>query len=207
MHKSTAALARTGHDAGERRSRSRRPVISRLAILSDGKRAAFCLIRNVSATGAAVKLYGQIPAAPSVTLQVGDERPLGGRIAWVRGDAAGISFSSPLEPQALHRVQQKQPPIRRRSSPRVSAVAQVIVKTGGRRYAGELRDISALGAKVRTRRPVNPGSFVVLVLPGMPLMKAFVRWADRTELGLSFDIPLPIQVIAGWLDERVNVSG
>ncbi|HET9810464.1 MAG TPA: PilZ domain-containing protein [Sphingomicrobium sp.] len=202
--------AHAGANGTERRRaplQIRQPVLSRIAILSGESRAAYCLIRNISANGAAVKLYGRVVVGAAAKLQVGDEEPIPGRIVWARREMAGIAFSNPLESDALLRVMQKKPTTRRRSSPRVSTVAQIVLKTGGGKYVSELRDISAIGAKIRTRRPVNPGRSAMLIVPGMPMMRAFVRWVDDTELGLAFDVPLPIQVIAQWLDERVTVSG
>ncbi len=57
-------------------------------------------------------------------------------------------------------------------------------------------------------RPVRLGPSVMVTLPDLPTIKAFVRWQDeRQELGLAFEAPLPIQLIAEWMNERMNVSG
>jgi hypothetical protein len=40
----------------------------------------------------------------------------------------------------------------------------------------------------------------------MPTLKAHVRWAEDDEMGLFFESPIPIQIIAGWLDEGVPLS-
>jgi hypothetical protein len=40
----------------------------------------------------------------------------------------------------------------------------------------------------------------------MPPIAAFIRWSDEQKLGLSFQLPMPIEVIAGWLNGRGTVS-
>lgn len=87
----------------------------------------------------------------------------------------------------------------------LTASAGAVLRTGGRTYFAELRDISATGARVRTRKTVSLGPSVMLTLPDIPTVKAYVRWVDECELGLIFESPIPIQIIAEWLDERITV--
>jgi hypothetical protein len=206
MARSSIALPLTEQPT-ERRSRKRQRMVLRVGVLSDGKRTSFCLVRNISPFGVQVKLYGQLEPATEVNLRVGDEKPLAGHVAWVRDEQAGIQFHSSLDPQILLRVTQKLAPIQRRSLPRVNAVAHTILSTGGRRYPAKLCDISASGARVRTHRPISAGPHVMLTLPDMPSIKTYVRWAADNDLGLAFETPLPIQIIAEWVNGRVNVFG
>jgi len=37
-------------------------------------------------------------------------------------------------------------------------------------------------------------------------LKAYVRWTDRDEAGLLFEAPLPMQVIAEWVDGRMRTA-
>ena len=112
-----------------------------------------------------------------------------------------------LETERILRPQQLIGPDKRRSSPRIHAPARMIIRTGGRTYAAELRDISASGARIRIRKRATLGASVLLSLPNMPPVKAFVKWAVEDELGLAFETPLPIPIIADWLNDRVNVPG
>jgi hypothetical protein len=182
-------------------------MILRIGLLAHGERSTFCLVKNISPAGAQLRLYGRVTEGSDVALRVGDEEAVTGRIAWVQEESAGVEFHTPLDATALSRTIQKLPPTKRRSSPRVKAPARVLLRTGGRSYPGELRDISAMGARIGTPRPIRLGPSVMLTLPDLPTIKAFVRWEDETELGLAFEAPLPIQLIAEWMSERVNVSG
>ena len=188
------------------RRAERQALILRVALISSAARAHFCLVKNISPLGLQVKVFGRFPADAAVTIRVGDEEPLYGRVAWVEQPHAGIEFDSPVDPDALLRIAQKCPVTRRRSLPRATAMARAALRSNGRTYGVELRDISASGAKVRTGRIKSLEGSIVLTLPDLPPMKAFVRWTDGEYAGLSFATPLPIQIIAGWLDERIRVS-
>lgn len=195
------------HKRAERRLTSRQTMILRVGLLAYGEGATFCLVKNISPTGAQLRLYGQVPENANVVLRVGDEEAVTGGIAWVQGNLAGIEFDHVLNSGMLLRAMQKLPQAKRRSSPRVKTAARVLLRTGGRNYPGELRDVSAIGARVRTSRAIQLGPSVMITLPDLPTIKAFVRWNRESELGLAFEAPLPIQLIAEWMNGRLNVSG
>ena len=182
-------------------------MVLRVAILQQGSASAFCLVRNISPRGVQVKLYGALEAGRDVDLRIGDEQPLSGKVVWVDDENAGIEFGADLEHDALLRVTNRLAPARRRASPRADATARAILRTAGRTLVGQLRDISATGAKIDLGRSVEPGSAVMVTLPELPSVKAYVRWADGQYVGLAVETPLPMQVIAACLDRCVNVSG
>lgn len=190
----------------DRRAEKRETMVLRVGLLEAAGKSAFCLVKNISSAGVQVKLYGSIAAGCEVLLKVGDEGALRGRLIWAREDIVGIKFEHSLDPSTLLRVTQKLASSSRRSSPRVNAPARAILRTGGRTLSAELCDISVSGAKIRTQKAIKPGPSVLLTLPGLPTIRAHVRWAQDDELGLFFDCPLPIQIIASWLSERVRVS-
>ncbi len=191
----------------ERRSSARQKMVLRVGLLQAAGRTSFCLVRNISASGVQVRLYGNLAAGCDISLTVGDESPLHGRLKWVREDLAGIEFNETLAPTSLLRVTQKLSGSRRRSSPRTAAAAPVVVTTNGRTVAAELCDISTSGARIRTRRPINPE------LQRASSESAGCRRSGRSSAGAtkrslaSPSLPrIPIQIIAGWLGERTLVS-
>lgn len=190
----------------ERRALKRETMVLRVGLLESGGKSSFCLVKNISAAGVQVKIYGHISPDCPVSLKVGDESPLEGKVVWIHDQLGGIEFNTPLDPTTLLRVTQKLASTKRRSSPRVNAAVRALLRTGGHTFTAELCDISTSGAKVRTRKVIQPGPWVLLDLPGMPTIRAHVRWADEHELGLSFDAAIPIQIIAGWVNERLQVS-
>jgi hypothetical protein len=174
--------------------------------MSSAERTWFCLVKNISATGMSVKLYGSIAVGTEVSVRVGDEAGICGRIAWASHKLAGVEFDQELPAAALLRVAQKLAPTKRRSSPRIETAAKVTVRTGGKCCLGTLSNISATGARVQLARPTQVSSTAMITLPDVPPLRAFVRWQDGRELGLAFEMPLPIEVIAGWLNGRVGLA-
>lgn len=206
MPRPSAAALKSRTHAPERRKGQRQTTVLRVGVLNDGEENAFCIVRNISPIGVQVRLFGKLGRGSEVSLRVGDEDPLSGRVVWVRDQLAGIRFNATLEPERLLRVTEKVSLARRRSSPRLNASARAILRTGGRTYPAELRDISTSGAKVRTLTDVRFGPTLMLTLPDLPPIKTYLRWVADREVGLVFETPLPIQIIADWLDERVTVS-
>ena len=190
----------------ERRNEKRYTLILRVGVLEQRGRSSLCLVKNISPTGVRVKVYTQpIPDAP-VTIQVADEAPVGGHLIWSRDGSAGISFHEDLDPALLLRVRQKLKPHRRRAMPRVAVEASATLRTGGRTRRATVCDISSVGARVRTRTALTPGDRAMITFDNLPTISAFVRWSDSGESGLAFETPIPMQIIACWVDGRIRLS-
>ena len=127
---------------------------------------------------------------------MGDEDAIPGVVVWVREGLAGMEFERLLDQSALLRVAQKMVTCRRRSAPRLNADLRACVRTGGRVYQARMSDLSLLGARFSTRHPVCFGESTTIDLPGLPSLKSYVRWTTGLEFGVSFDVPLPMQIIA-----------
>jgi hypothetical protein len=67
----------------ERRALKRETMVLRVGLLESGGKLSFCLVKNISAAGVQVKIYGHISPDSPVALKVGDESPLEGRVIWV----------------------------------------------------------------------------------------------------------------------------
>ena len=202
MRKALLTTERTPAELADRRIQERHTLVLRVGLLEIGGKASFCLLKNISSKGVQVKLYSPVHDGTEVCLRVGDEDAMQGRVAWVRDGNAGITFEKGLDPATLLRVRQMISPDRRRSSPRIHAPARATLRTGGRTYPAELCDISTSGAKIRTKKPVETEGVAVLVLRNMPGLRTYVRWTDGQYCGLAFESPIPIQIIAEWLNER-----
>ena len=207
MSKLSAASLAVPASTMERRSTKRQTMVLRVGILEHDGRTSFCIVKNISSHGVQVKLFGRLVPGSDVRLQIGDEDSLVGRAVWLRDQLAGIAFASALDATTLLRVTQNLAATKRRSTPRLNASARLLLRTGGKTYSGELRDISASGARIRTTKPVSSDHSITLDLPDLPPLKAYVRWTDETEVGVVFETPIPIQIIAKWLDGRVLVAG
>jgi len=199
MGKSNSAVATKTEDCPDQRVEARQTMVLRVGLLECEGKSSYCVLRNVSANGVQVKPFIPVRAGTDVSLRVGDEDNVDGRVVWVRGELAGIAFNKPLDPATLLRVRQSAPAARRRAYPRAPASGFAILRTGGRQYSATLCDISASGAKIVTAKPVEAGRTAVLLLPDLPPLRGFVRWSQGRDTGLIFETPIPIQVITDWL--------
>lgn len=182
-----------GHD---RRVSSRQKLVMRVGILTLGQQSTFCLIRNISASGALVRLFGRLAPGSAVGFRVGDEDTIGGRIIWAENSLAGVEFDQEICPAILLRVAQKVEMTRRRGAPRLAVELAAVVRTGGRVHRVTMCDLSMQGARLKAKEPIHFGEALYLHVGGLPCLKGFVRWESDQEFGVVFENPLPMQVIA-----------
>lgn len=190
----------------ERRSHERQTMILRVGLLEQAGSPTFCLVRNISSTGMQVKLYSSAVRPGGVAVRVADENPIAGQIVWIENHNAGISFDQNVNPATLLRLQQKLDPVRRRSTPRIKAASCAALHVGGRIVQAVLQDISSMGARVITSHALEVGVPMMVRLPDLPELKAYVRWTERFESGLIFETPIPMQVIAQWVQGRIRLT-
>ncbi len=190
----------------ERRKEMRYTLILRVGLLEQDGRSSLCLIRNISSSGVQLKCYTRPIADAKASIRVADELPLSGRIVWMEGDTAGMTFDEELQASALLRVQQKLEPNRRRSTPRVNVSARACLRTGGHIYRAAVCDISSMGVRIKTKSPLAAGDRAIITLDALPSVESYVRWSEGDEAGLVFETPIPMQIIAQWIDGSVSVS-
>src|SRR6476469_2139178 len=76
----------------ERRKETRYTLILRVGVLEQAGKSSLCLVKNISSTGIQLKIYSQPIIDASGSIRVADEPAVRGRILWVKGDTAGMSF-------------------------------------------------------------------------------------------------------------------
>ena len=182
-----------------RRSAAREKLILRIGLLEQDGRPIFCLVRNISSVGVQVKPYSRVAEGSGISLRVGDENPIPGTVVWSRDGLVGIRFGQPLNPQALLRIGQKMAAHRRRNAPRVTTNLRGCLRTGGLRYSTTVCDLSMVGARLRIDDPVSFGDNTLIEVPGLPCLRVHVRWSDGAEHGVSFQTPLPMQILSNLL--------
>jgi hypothetical protein len=187
----------------ERRKEARHKLILRVGVLEQDGRSALCLVKNISPSGVQIKCYAPPVVDAKASIRVADEAPIPGRLLWVDGDIAGMGFDEELEPADLLRVEQKLRPNRRRTTPRVNIEATAYLRTGGHIYRAAVCDISSMGARIKTTSPLKAGDRAIITLSGLPSLESYVRWSDGDEAGLVFGTPIPMQIIAEWVQRRI----
>jgi PilZ domain-containing protein len=190
----------------ERRKGERFTLILRVGVLEQMDKVSLCLVKNISSTGVQIKFYTQPMVGNDATIRVADEPAVKGQVVWIKGDTAGLSFDEELDSARLLRVRQKLDTNRRRSVPRVSVNASATLRTGGRTRHATICDISSLGARIRTSSILKTGDRAVISFAELPPITAFVRWCDGDEVGLAFETPIPMQIIAQWIEGQLRLS-
>lgn len=187
----------------DRRKEVRYTMILRVGLLEQEGKTALCLVKNVSPYGVQIKFYARPIVGAKASLRIADEPPVKGRLVWIKGSTAGISFDDELDATKLLRVRQKLSPEQRRSTPRVGVDATATLRTNGQTCRAVVFDISSLGARIHTRSALRAGDRAVIAFPDLPSLNAYVRWNDGEESGLTFETPIPMQIIAEWVDQRM----
>lgn len=186
----------------ERRKEYRSTLILRVGLLHQAGRSSFCLVKNISPSGAQFKFYTKPNLHIDASLQVADEPPVSGRILWVKHNIGGLSFSEQLDASTLLRVEQKLKGRWRRNTPRANVESSAVFRTGGRVCRVAVSDISSVGARIRTQLALSPADRATIELINLPPIQAYVCWADGEEAGLTFAVPIPIQLLAAWVGDR-----
>lgn len=193
-------------DGTGRRSWDRIQMILRVGVLEQAELTSFCLVRNISPTGVQLRLYTTSFEIGTAALRIADEDAIKGKILWTHDGLAGFGFDREIDPETFLRLQQKLAPVRRRSLPRLKVAAHAVLRTGGRNLPAVLCDISSIGARVRTSRALQDNLAVILDLPDLPSLRAYVQWTHGGESGVAFEKPISMQMMASWIDGRMKVS-
>ena len=83
-----------------------------------------------------------------------------------------------------------------RRADRQAFAAQVQFRSGNRRAAVQVRDISVLGARISGVFLVHENDLIYLKLPMIEPFPARVVWADSFEFGCAFERPLSGVILA-----------
>lgn len=172
---------------------------------ADGAGEGLCRVRNISAGG--LMLESRMPLRPDacVTIELRGMRTLAGRIVWSQDGRAGVAFDQPVTVEEL--VGAAQPSRRRviRNSqprgPRIIVDCPIEVQLDSGRVEARLIDISQGGAKIALPLVPQRDERLIMMIPGLPLKLAIVRWAGE-EVGVGFAEPLPFDLLAEWLMVR-----
>lgn len=175
-----------------------RKAVLRVGLMEHDGGHVFCLIDNISSTGVELLPYGAVIEGDA-SLRVSDEGPIPGTVAWSREGLVRLRFKQPLNPQALLRIGQKTAAHRRRLTRRIAEDRRGWLRTGGLKYCACVSDITSVGARLRIADAVSFGETSLLDVQGLPSLSICVRWSDGAEHGVSFQAPLPTQILTDLL--------
>jgi hypothetical protein len=185
----------------ERRTDERHLTLFRVgSILVDGRRE-LCLVKNISAGGALIRAYCRLKADLEIRIELKEQQPVSGRVNWVKGTDAGITFDERVDIVDLLKSNGDGP---RPRMPRVEVRCVVFVREGATTNRARLINISQGGLSVESENVLTVGSDVTITLPGFQPQAAVVRWSEGSRYGISFNTVLPLAGLTEWLQGRAS---
>lgn len=189
----------------ERSQRTLTILIVARVVLQNGKEG-LGRVRNISETGLMLETAMPLRVGDDLSVELRSRQVLSGAVVWVQDGRVGVHLHERIDiskivaalPQAARSLRRFSQP----RAPRIAANCHIEAQVDGQRLLAELIDISQGGAKVVLPRLMRREERVVLMVPGLPLKLALVRWTADGETGLSFAEPLHFSTLTEWLAVR-----
>lgn len=189
---------------GERRGGERHLTLFRVGTMVVEDRRELCLIKNISAGGAMLRLYtGGLEVGRPLTVELKCGQPLRGKVAWVQEPNVGLVFDEPIDVVAM--LSQNDDGLRPRM-PRIETSSYVTIREGASIHRGRACDISQGGVKVDIPVLFASNAEVVVTLPGLPPQPGVVRWTDGGFAGITFNRLLSLPTLIEWLRHQRGES-
>lgn len=182
-----------------RRANKRHLTLFRVGSILLGERRELCLVKNISAGGALIRVYSALKAKQALEVELKEGQPIPGRVSWVRGTDAGIEFDEPVDVLDLLRSSEDGP---RPRMPRVQVGCVCWVRDGADVSRAQVQNVSQGGLSVESSIPLRTGADVTVSLPGLPPQSGVVRWSDEPRHGIAFNNVLPLAALVEWLQSR-----
>ena len=184
----------------DRRDGERHLTLFRVGTMEVEGRRELCLIKNISAGGAMLRLYsGSIKLGQHLKVELKCGQPLTGRVAWVNDPNVGLSFDRPIDVIAMLSQSEDGP---RPRMPRIETKSFCTLREGANTVRARACDISQGGIKVETDASFGRNAEVVVSLPGLPPQPGIVRWTADGCAGVTFNRLLPLPQLIEWLKAR-----
>lgn len=151
-----------------------------------------CIVRDVSASGARLRLFHRLPAEPRVTLELATGETFGLERVWESDDHAGFRFVDPID---VHRfIAEAGPYPKRPLRLRLDFTAKITAD--GEPFQAAIRDLSREGARIDTDEKLAIGQKVKIEAKGLPPLTAIVCWRQVPAYGLSFQQSFTFEELA-----------
>jgi hypothetical protein len=185
----------------ERRSDERHLTLFRVGSILIDSRRELCLVKNISAGGALIRAYCRLQPDLELRIELKEQQPISGKVNWVKGTDAGITFDERVDVVELLKSNGDGP---RPRMPRVEVRCVVFVREGATTNRAALLNISQGGLSLDSDNRLTVGSDVTVSLPGLAPQAAVVRWSEGSRYGISFNTVLPLAGLTEWLQARAN---
>lgn len=203
----------------DQRGAPRFTLLIRVAKLVVDGAEFLCILRDVSATGAKVRLFAPLPDHQDLRIELanGERHPVD--LVWHSDDYAGFRFHNEVEVERL--LDESHGGFPRRQV-RLRIALEAMLHSGGEAVRITFRDISQQGAGIECDKWLLMNELVRIDTGVMPAIYGKVRWRSHPRYGLVFEqtfkldelarISAPLQLrealrnagLAGDADERLG---
>ncbi len=182
-----------------RRAEKRHLTLFRVGSLIIGERRELCLVKNISAGGALVRVYSALKPKQLLTIEIKEGQPVPGHVSWIKGTEAGIEFDGPVDVPDLLKSNGDGP---RPRMPRIEVNCVCWVRDGADVSRAQLQNVSQGGMSFESSTPLRTGAEVTVTLPGLRPQAGVVRWCRGARYGITFNTVLPLAALVEWLQSR-----
>ena len=179
--------------SADRRASNRYRTVCRVARVRRTDDTGLWRVRNISDDGLMLSAAVLMEVGERLEIALSEAVTLVGEIVWTEGGRCGVAFLEPIDAAATLRALAAE---RRDESNRALQLpieVQAIVTLRDNERAIDLIDISQNGAGFQYETPLEAGTEIELLLPGIKRRRqALVRWSRGLRGGLWFPEPLDL---------------
>lgn len=181
----------------ELRAAERFSPVMRTAKVLCGHTEYICLVRNISATGTALRFFHKPPRDETLWLEMANGYRAEIQCLWRDGDQAGYQFSNPIEIADLLDA----PGIHSRPDIRIKLGVSGAISANGIVSWATILDLSQTGARIETDASMAVRQLVYMTIDGLTPRVGHVRWRDGQAHGLVFQQSLGLVELARLVHE------
>jgi hypothetical protein len=182
-----------------RRTGERHLSLLRVGSLMIADRRELCLIRNISAGGMMIRAYSSIDPGTRLSIELKQGEPVSATVKWAKDENVGLEFDEPIDVISLISISGEEP---RPRMPRVEVNCTAWVREGAIVHRTKAVDVSQGGLKIHSSKNLAIGAEVIVTLTGLSAAPGTVRWKDGDSYGISFNGPLALPTLVGWLQQQ-----
>lgn len=168
--------------AAELREFPRVSLVMRTAKLISRSSEYFCIVRDVSATGAKLRFFHEPPADEFVMLELANGEHYAMQQVWSENDQSGYRFAAPIDVDEFIEERSDYP----RRPLRLSMERHVLLTAEGRDHHCRLVNISQQGACIDAQIELPVRMEVRIEVDGLPVRFGHTCWRRKKTLGVAF---------------------
>lgn len=167
-------------------------LIRTAKIIADG-REFLCILRDASATGLKVRLFGALPHARAMAVEMGTGERYPVDLVWQADDHAGLRFHEEIKVE--HLLDESRGTFPKRQV-RLRLAVSGVLHAGGEAVPVVFRNLSQQGARVDCDKWLLMNELVRIETGVIPPIYAKVRWRSQPSYGLIFEHTFKLDELA-----------